>query len=110
MFLEKFIRSNRKAFDSICEAHHVDTIYAFGSAITNRFNQESSDIDLLVSLVEDDSANKEALMESLWEDLEAFFGRKIDILTKESIRNPFYKELITRTRKLIYDREGEIME
>ncbi|TDB64192.1 nucleotidyltransferase family protein [Arundinibacter roseus] len=109
MFLEKFIRSNRKAFESICEAHRVDTIYAFGSSITNRFNQEYSDIDLLVSLLEEDPAKKEAAMESLWNDLEAFFGRKIDLLTKESIRNPFYKEVISRTRKLIYDREGEIM-
>jgi len=109
MFLEKFIRTNRKAFESLCEAHRVDTLYAFGSSITARFNQDISDIDLLVSLTVIDPLEKEKILLSLCTDLEIFFDRKVDLLTPESIRNPFYKATIDRTKKLMYDREGEIL-
>lgn len=109
MFLEKFIRTNRQAFESLCEAHRVDTLHAFGSSITARFNQDISDIDLLVSLDTGDLVEKERLLASLCAGLEKFFDRKVDLLTSESIRNPFYKATIDRTKKLIYDRQGEII-
>jgi uncharacterized protein len=107
MFLEKFIRTNRKTFQSLCEAHQVDTLYAFGSSITARFNQDISDIDLLVSIDAADRLEKERILLSLGVGLEKFFDRKVDLLTPEAIRNPFLKASIDRTRKLIYDREGE---
>lgn len=107
MFLERFIRTNRKAFQSLCEAHQVDTLFAFGSSITGRFNQDISDIDLLVSIDASDPAEKEKALASLGVALEKFFDRKVDLLTPESIRNPFFKENIDRTKKLMYDRAGE---
>lgn len=107
MFLEKFIRTNRKAFQSLCEAHQVDSLYAFGSSITARFNQDISDIDLMVSIGLSDPKQKQEALLSLGTGLEKFFDRKVDLLTPESIRNPFYKATIDRTKKLIYDREGE---
>jgi hypothetical protein len=107
MFLEKFIFTNRKAFQNLCETHNVDTLYAFGSSITARFHQDISDIDLLVSIDPPALADKERALVSLCTDLEKFFDRKVDLLTAESIRNPFYRANIDRTKKLMYDREGE---
>lgn len=48
----------------------------------------------------------EALL-SLWDKLEALFKRKVDLLTEDSIRNPYLKSNINRTKKLVYDGEGE---
>jgi predicted nucleotidyltransferase len=44
---------------------------------------------------------------SLWDDLEILFRRKVDLLTDDSIDNPYLKRNIDRTKKLIYDGEGE---
>ena len=35
---------------SLCKAHRVKYLYAFGSAITTRFDKDHSDIDLLVDI------------------------------------------------------------
>jgi hypothetical protein len=85
----------------------VDKIYAFGSSITDHFDPITSDIDVVVKIdIEDPADCGEALL-SLWDKLEVLFKRKVDLLTEESIRNPYLKANINRTKKLIYDREGE---
>jgi hypothetical protein len=85
----------------------VDKIYAFGSSITNQFDPKTSDIDVVVKVDIDDPADRGEALLSLGDKLEAFFNRKVDLLTEDSIRNPYLKSSIDRTKKLIYDREGE---
>jgi predicted nucleotidyltransferase len=87
--------------------HKVDRIYAFGSSVTDRFDLEKSDIDLVVSLAVDDPLEYGELLLSLWDSLELFFGRKVDLLTDDSIRNPYLRTSIERTKKLVYDGQGE---
>jgi predicted nucleotidyltransferase len=94
-------------FVTLCNAHHVDKIYAFGSSITDRFNPNTSDIDLVVKVDIADPADRGDALLSLWDKLEALFKRKVDLLTDESIKNPYLRANIDRTKKLIYDREGE---
>jgi len=91
----------------LCVTHKVDRIYAFGSSVTDRFDLEKSDIDLVVSLAVDDPLEYGELLLSLWNGLELFFGRKVDLLTDDSIRNPYLRTSIERTKKLVYDGQGE---
>ncbi len=100
---------NEKYFDfvDLCRLHQVDKIYAFGSSITDHFDPNKSDIDLVVKIDIEDPANRGEALLSLWDKLEAFFNRKVDLLTEDSIRNPYLKSNISRTKQLIYDREGE---
>lgn len=107
MNLTTLIEDRYADFVDLCRAHQVDKIYAFGSSVTNHFNPETSDIDVVVKVdIEDPAERGEALL-SLWDNLELFFNRKVDLLTDESIRNPYLKSSIDRTKKLIYDRERE---
>jgi hypothetical protein len=85
----------------------VDKIYAFGSSITDHFDPITSDIDVVVKIDIEDPADRGEALLSLWDKLEVLFKRKVDLLTEESIRNPYLKANINRTKKLIYDREGE---
>ena len=87
--------------------HKVDKIYAFGSSITDHFDPEKSDIDVVVKLNISDPADRGEALLSLWNNLEQLFKRKVDLLTEESIKNPYLKKNIDRTKKLIYDGEGE---
>ncbi|MBS1487738.1 MAG: nucleotidyltransferase domain-containing protein [Bacteroidetes bacterium] len=94
-------------FVSLCQTHKVNKIYAFGSSITDHFDPANSDIDIIVKIDIDDPADRGEALLSLWDKLEVLFDRKIDLLTEDSIRNPYLKSNINRTKKLIYDGEGE---
>jgi predicted nucleotidyltransferase len=107
MDLMTIIREKHTEFVDLCRSHRVDKIYAFGSSITDHFDESKSDIDLVVGIEIDDPVDRGEALLSLWDKLEALFQRKVDLLTEDSIRNPYLKSNINRTKKLIYDGEGE---
>jgi uncharacterized protein len=91
----------------LCVSHKVDKLYVFGSAATDHFDPAKSDIDLLVDLTITDPIEYGETLLNLWDCFEVFFGRKVDLLTNESIQNPYLKKEIEDTKKLIYERQGE---
>jgi predicted nucleotidyltransferase len=91
-----------KNFVSICKAHKVSKLYVFGSVINGKFTGKS-DLDFLVEIEENDPLSRGELLLSLWNELEDYCHRKVDLLTESSLKNPYLKEEIIRTRKLIYD-------
>lgn len=107
MDLATLIKERYSKFIDLCRSHKVDKIYAFGSSITDHFDSHTSDIDLVVKIDIDNPADRGEALLSLWDKLEALFNRKVDLLTEDSIENPFLKLNINRTKKLIYDGEGE---
>lgn len=107
MDLATLVKERHTEFVDLCRSHKVDKIYAFGSSITDHFNPEKSDVDLVVKIDIEDPADRGEALLSLWDNLEIFFERKVDLLTDDSIRNPYLKSSIDRTKKLIYDRQGE---
>jgi hypothetical protein len=107
MDLMTLIKEKYTDFVEICRSHKVDKIYAFGSSITDHFDPRQSDIDIVVKVDIEDPADRGQALLSLWDELEGLFKRKVDLLTEDSIRNPYLKANIDRTKKLIYDGEGE---
>ncbi len=93
-------------FTALCQNHNVKYLYAFGSATTEKFDQETSDIDLLVEVDISDPIERGDKLLSLWDKFEIFFNRKVDLLTDSSIRNPFLRKSIDSTKILIYDGKG----
>ena len=81
----------------------VRKFYLFGSALTSRFNETASDIDVFVETENLQPEEKGELLIALWDNLEILFNRKVDLLTENSLRNPYLTKEIEQTRKLIYD-------
>lgn len=107
MNIDSLIKERHDDFLSLCQKHKVSKIYAFGSSITNRFDPTKSDIDLLVDLdIQDPIEYGETLL-LLWDNLELLFKRKVDLLTDDSIHNPYLRKSIESTKKLIYDGQGK---
>ncbi len=107
MNLYSIIESKHDDFINLCRLHKVSKIYAFGYSITEHFDPVKSDIDVIVDLdIKDPIEPGEALL-SRWDSLETFFNRKIDLLTDDSIHNPYLRKSIDSTKKLIYDGQGE---
>ena|SRR5882672_3521013 len=107
MDLKTLIKEKYTDFVDLCRTHKVDKMYAFGSSITHHFDPQTSDIDIVVKIDIDDPADRGEALLSLWDNLEILFKRKVDLLTEDSIRNPYLKTNIERTKKLIYDGKGE---
>jgi predicted nucleotidyltransferase len=103
MFIKEEIAERENVFSDVCKAHNVKYIYAFGSAISNRFDKSKSDIDLLVEIEDSDPIERGDKLMSLWDIFEDFFQRKVDLLTEKSINNPFLRQSIDSSKILIYD-------
>src|SRR5947207_11058908 len=98
MNINSLIKEKQADFISLCHEHKVSKMYAFGSSITDNFDPVKSDIDVIVELnIADPIEYGEALL-SLWDNLEAFFERKVDLLTDDSISNPYLKKSIESTK------------
>ena len=101
------IKSRHKDFVDLCKGHKVSKIYAFGSSVTDQFDPVKSDVDVVVELdIKDPLKYGETLLQ-LWDQLEIFFDRKVDLLTDDSINNPYLRKSIESTKKLIYDGKRE---
>ena len=103
MILSDEILKQKEQFGNLCQNHKVKYLYAFGSSITEKFDAQKSDIDLIVEVDEIDPLKKGDYLLSLWDNFETFFHRKVDLLTESSVKNPYLKNSIESTKILIYD-------
>ena len=103
MILSEEILKQKEHFGNLCQNHKVRYLYAFGSSITERFDEQKSDIDLIVEVDEADPVKKGDYLLSLWDNFEGFFHRKVDLLTESSVKNPYLRNSIESTKILIYD-------
>jgi hypothetical protein len=97
------ITSHQNEIAAICKSNGVKRLFAFGSVVSNKFNTETSDIDLYVEVNETDPIKKGNYMLNLYEAFEKLFNRKVDLLTTKSLRNPILKEVIDETKVLVYE-------
>ncbi len=69
---------------------------------------EAAMADLQVELlpIEDPVAKGLTLLE-FWDELENLFERKVDLLTDQPIKNPFFRKALEETKILVYDRESQ---
>ena len=96
------INNNIQKLFSLCKKYKVRKLYAFGSILTPRFN-EQSDIDILVDF--NAEINHNFLGDNYFDfyyALKSLFGREIDLVDESSVKNPYFKEELEETRYLIY--------
>jgi predicted nucleotidyltransferase len=89
------------AISSLCASHKVRRLYAFGSVLTERFN-ENSDIDLIVDFDDIEAANYADNYYDLKFSLQDMLNRPVDLLEEKALKNPYFKEAISQNRELVY--------
>ena len=102
-----FLEQQRDAVRNLCQCYEVRRLDVFGSAVTGEFDASKSDLDFIVSFVERTPGTYADKYLNLAESLESLFGRKVDLVTEDSVRNPYFREAIERTRQSIYERPTE---
>ncbi|MGB6035356.1 MAG: nucleotidyltransferase domain-containing protein [Cryomorphaceae bacterium] len=103
MYLKTYLGSRISEFKELCHAHDVENLYAFGSATNENFDEESSDVDLLIEVKSEDPIERGEKLMAIWDKLEIFFQKKVDLLTNSGIKNPILRKNIDATKILIYD-------
>jgi predicted nucleotidyltransferase len=98
------IERNIDTLIDLCKEHKVKELYIFGSILTSRFN-DSSDIDFLVQFENIDLLEYADNYFDLKEKFEKLFGREIDLLENQAIRNPIFRKVLDREKRIVYDRE-----
>ena len=103
MIIKELIQKNQTEFANLCREHNVKTMFAFGSSVSDNFDFNKSDIDLLVEIdIPDPVENGEKIL-SLWDKLELFFKSKVDLLTNPNIMNPYLRQSVDESKVLIYE-------
>jgi len=100
--MQEFISAQREAIAELCRKHHVRTLSVFGSAVRDDFDPERSDVDIIVEFEE---FPMEEYLDNKWgllDELSARFGRKVDLLTWKSLKNPVIREDVEATHVTLY--------
>lgn len=90
-----------KDIQRLCEQHNVKRLYAFGSVLTDRFQQDS-DVDLIVDFETLDVRQYADNYFNFKFALEDTLHRSVDLLEEKTIRNPYFRKAIENQRQLIY--------
>jgi predicted nucleotidyltransferase len=96
------IESKRSELKALCRRNHVRRLTLFGSATRSDFDPEQSDLDFLVEFEDLPPASYADAYFGLLEELEGLFGRRVDLVTKPSVKNPYLLEGIEATRIELY--------
>ncbi len=104
--MNELVKNRIEVVRTICEKLQVAKLWVFGSANSTNFTSES-DIDFLVSFekmkIEDYAENYFLLAENL----EKIFERNIDLVTENSLSNPYFIEEVNKSKLLVYDRQNQ---
>ncbi len=85
----------------LCILYNVEKMYLFGSALNSNFKQES-DIDLLVKFKAIELSKYFDNYMNFKENLEKLFGRQVDLVEEQTLRNPILIKSINKSKALIY--------
>ena len=98
--MEPRIPIDKGKIKAICEKWQIKEFYLFGSVLREYFGPDS-DVDVCVRFEENAPWSLFDIVEMM-DELEQIFGRKVDLLEADAIRNPYRRREIESTRKLIH--------
>lgn len=101
--LNSIISNNMNTLKLLLDKHKVQRLYAFGSVCSERFN-DLSDIDFLIKFKSETTPIERG--ENWFALLDGFrliFKRDVDIITEDSLLNPYFIENINSSKELIYE-------
>jgi predicted nucleotidyltransferase len=85
-----------------CRRRHVRSLSLFGSAARNDFDAARSDLDFLVTFEPMPPSLHADCFFGLQEDLEAAFGRPVDLVEPKAIRNAVFAAEVRRTERPLF--------
>lgn len=97
----KLIQKHISQIVALCEKHKVESLYVFGSILTERFDK-NSDIDFVVVF---DKAKVDDYFDNYFDfkyALQDILGREVDLVEDQTIRNKYLRQNVDASKQLIY--------
>lgn len=95
------IVDKREEIAALCKRFGIGRLAVFGSAATCAFDPTSGDVDFIV-----DHGRYEGGVAKWYfrfaEALEHALGFDVDLVTEDSITNPYFKQSFAQSRELVY--------
>jgi len=99
--MNKIIAENIEKIKEYCKMYKVKELYAVGSVVSDKFS-EKSDIDLLIifdNISIEEYTDNYFILHKLFRTI---FNRKVDLITENSLENPFFIKSIENSKQLLY--------
>ncbi|MCL2417222.1 MAG: nucleotidyltransferase domain-containing protein [Bacteroidales bacterium] len=96
------IQNNIASIQHILQKHNVKRAFVFGSVCTEDFNDES-DVDMIIAFNERYFNNYVDNYFSLETELSKLLRRNVDLVSEETIQNPYFIQSIDQTKTPIYE-------
>jgi predicted nucleotidyltransferase len=92
-----------EAIARFCQKWQVRELALFGSVLTDDFRPDS-DVDVLVTFCDPapDLGPWGEHLDTMRQELETSFGRRVDLVEKKLVNNPFRRHHILTHRRIIY--------
>lgn len=100
--MNPLIEQHAAALREICKRFRVRRLDAFGSVVGEAFDPQRSDIDFLVEFEPGIPAERYDRYFGLLEALQRLFGRPVDLVEPQTIRNPYVLRSVERERRNVY--------
>lgn len=95
------LNDNPRQIADLCRQFGIRKLDVFGSAVSGTFDPETSDLDFVVDLGDIDQGSPWRYFDFA-DALEALLGRSVDLVMDSAIRNPYFREELEETRRLLY--------
>jgi len=86
--------------EDFCKRWKIAEFSIFGSALREDFRPDS-DIDVLVTFAPGGGITFDNRVD-MQDELAEIFGREVDLIEKDAIRNPFRRHNILTTKEVVY--------
>jgi predicted nucleotidyltransferase len=94
------IKFDKNQIAEFCRRHQIIRLAVFGSVLRDDFRPES-DVDVLVEFLSEANFDLYDFV-ALRDELKAIFGREVDLVEKEALRNPFRRRAILENQEVLY--------
>lgn len=94
------IKLSKDKIENFCHRWKIKELSLFGSVLRDDFGP-GSDVDILVSFFDD---ARWSLFDwvNMIEELRSITGREVDLVERDSLRNPFRRRAILSSKEVIY--------
>lgn len=94
------IEIDARRIGEFCRRWRITELALFGSALRDDFHPDS-DVDVLVTFAPEARWGW-GEMDRMQEELKEVFGREVDLVEKETVRNPFIRHHILHNHRIVY--------
>lgn len=86
----------------LCQRYRVKRLELFGSGARPDFDESKSDIDFLVEFENLGWKGSSTQYFGFLHALEDLLGRKVDLVERDVVRNPYFLQIADQNRELLY--------